>query len=146
MPDHNHYTDDFIRGILTSVKTIALVGASINEARPSNSVMRFLLAKGYHVIPVNPGQAGKRIHDQLVYAHLADIPEPIDMVDVFRNSFAVPSLIDEVLALKVLPRVIWMQLGVQHEEAARRAEAAGISVVMNRCPAIEYPRLGVRAA
>ncbi len=98
------------------------------------------------LFPVNPGQAGKRIHDQLVYAHLADIPEPIDMVDVFRNSFAVPSLVDEVLALKVLPRVIWMQLGVQHEEAARRAEAAGISVVMNRCPAIEYPRLGMHAA
>lgn len=146
MQNHDHYTDDFIRGILTSVKTIALVGASINEARPSNSVMRFLLAKGYHVIPVNPGQAGKRIHDQPVDAHLADIPEPIDMVDVFRNSFSVPSLVDEILALKVLPRVIWMQLGVQHEEAARRAEAAGISVVMNRCPAIEYPRLGMRAA
>lgn len=140
----NEYTDDFIRNILTSVRTIALVGASPNEARPSHSVMRFLLAKGYKVIPVNPGQAGKQILGQTVYAHLADIPGPVDMVDVFRNSLAVPGLVDEVLALKALPQVIWMQLGVQHEEAARRAEAAGISVVMNRCPAIEYPRLGMK--
>jgi len=144
MQDHDHYADDYIRGILSSVKTIALTGASPKEMRPSFSVMRFLLAQGYHVIPVNPGQAGKTILGQRVYPRLADVPEPIDMVDVFRNSFAVPGVVDEVLALDPLPRVIWMQLGVWDEAAAGKAEAAGIEVVMNRCPAIEIPRLGMR--
>lgn len=146
MDNHDKYSDNFIRRILTTVKTIALVGASPNEKRPSHTVMQFLLAKGYHVIPVNPGQAGKLLLGQPVYAHLADIPERIDMVDVFRNSAAVPDLMNEVLALEPLPRVVWMQLGVRHDEAARKAEAAGITVVMDRCPAIEYALLGLDAS
>ncbi|MEK1890079.1 MAG: CoA-binding protein [Phyllobacterium sp.] len=141
--DHNHYSDSFIRRILSSVKTIALVGASPNETRPSNTVMQFLLAKGYKVIPVNPGQKGKILHGQTVYARLADIPEPFDMVDVFRNSAALPGLIDEILALKQRPRVFWTQLGVRDQEVARKAEAAGLTVVMDRCPAIEYALLGL---
>lgn len=143
MQDHNHYSDSLIRSILSSVRTIALVGASAKEQRPSHTVMQFLLAKGYQVIPVNPGLAGKELLGQKVYAHLADIPVPIDMVDVFRNSFAVPDLVGEVLAVKPLPKVIWMQLGVRHEAAAVRAEAAGITVIMDRCPAIEYALLGM---
>ena len=141
--DHNHYSDGFIRRILTSVKTIALVGASPNETRPSHTVMQFLLAKGYRVIPVNPGQKGKQLLGQTVYARLADISERFDMVDVFRNSSALPGLVDEVLALKQRPMVLWTQLGVRHDEAARKAEAEGITVVMDRCPAIEFALLGL---
>ncbi len=141
--DHNHYSDSFIRRILTSVKTIALVGASPNESRPSNTVMQFLLAKDYKVFPVNPGHKGKQIHGQTVYARLADIPEPFDMVDVFRNSAALPALVDEVLALKQRPRIFWAQVGVRDEGAARKAETAGLTVVMDRCPAIEYALLGL---
>ncbi|NTS29883.1 CoA-binding protein [Phyllobacterium sp. BT25] len=144
--DHNHYSDSFIRRILTSVKTIALVGASPNESRPSNTVMQFLLAKGYKVFPVNPGHKGKQIHGQTVYARLADIPEPFDMVDVFRNSAALPALVDEVLALKQRPRIFWAQVGVRDEGAARKAETAGLTVVMDRCPAIEYALLGLDQA
>ena len=139
--DHDHYPDDYIRNILSSVKTVAMVGASANEVRPSFFVMKYLLSKGYRVIPVNPGQAGKEILGQVAYARLADIPEPIDMVDVFRAFDAVPAIVDEVLALDPLPKIIWTQLAVRHDEAAMKAEAAGIQVVMNRCPKIEYARL-----
>jgi predicted CoA-binding protein len=145
MQDHDYYSNDYIRDILLSVKTIALTGASPEEVRPSHSVMQFLLAQGYHVIPVNPGQAGRTILGQKVYARLADVPERIDMVDVFRNSSAVAGVVEEALALQPLPRVIWTQLGVWDETAARKAERAGIQVVMNRCPAIEIPRLGLRS-
>jgi predicted CoA-binding protein len=145
MQDHDYYSNDYIRDILLSVKTIALTGASPKEVRPSHSVMQFLLAQGYHVIPVNPGQAGRTILGQKVYARLADVPERIDMVDVFRNSSAVAGVVEEALALQPLPRVIWTQLGVWDETAARKAERAGIQVVMNRCPAIEIPRLGLRS-
>ena len=138
---HDHYSDELIRSILTSVKTIALVGASPNVARPSHGVMSFLLRKGYHVIPVNPGQAGKEILGQTVFASLADISEPIDMIDVFRAADQLPALVDEVLALPEKPKVIWGQLSVRHDEAAAKAEASGITVIMDRCPAIEYPRL-----
>jgi predicted CoA-binding protein len=139
--NHDHYDDSYLAGILRKVKTIALVGASPNPARPSNGVMAYLLAHGYHVIPVNPGQAGKQILGQTVYAGLADIPEPIDMIDVFRAPEYLQSVVDEALALKPLPSVIWGQLEVRDDKAASVAEAAGIDVVMNRCPAIEYPRL-----
>lgn len=139
--NHDAYDNPYIAGILNSVKTIAVVGASANEVRPSYFVMKYLLAKGYSVVPVNPGQAGKEILGQMTYARLADIPVPIDMVDIFRASEAVPAIVDEVLALKPLPKVIWTQLTVRHDEAAARAEAAGIKVVMNRCPKIEYARL-----
>jgi uncharacterized protein len=123
------------------VKTIALTGASPNPARPSNGVMGYLLSRGYKVIPVNPGQAGKQIHGQTVYARLADIPEPVDMVDVFRASEYLDGVVDEALALDPRPQVVWAQLGVSDDAAAAKAEAGGIKVVMNRCPAIEYPRL-----
>lgn len=139
--NHDSYADYYLADILRDMRVIALVGASPNPERPSNRVMAFLLRKGYRVIPVNPGQAGKEIHGQLVHARLADISEPIDMVDVFRAASALPALVDEVLALNPLPKVIWGQLSVRDDRAAERAEAAGIKVVMERCPAIEYPRL-----
>jgi predicted CoA-binding protein len=139
--NHDHYADDYISGILHSVKTIALTGASPNPARPSNGVMGYLLSRGYNVIPVNPGQAGKLIQGQLVYARLADIPVPVDMVDVFRAAEHLPDVVDEALALDEPPKVIWAQLGVRDDAAAAKAEAAGVDVVMDRCPAIEYPRL-----
>lgn len=139
--NHDRYPDDYVAGILKSVKTIALTGASPNPARPSNGVMGYLLSRGYNVIPVNPGQAGKLIHGQLVYARLADIPVPVDMVDVFRASEHLQGVVDEALALRTLPKVIWSQLGVRDDVAAAKAEAAGVKVVMDRCPAIEIPRL-----
>ena len=137
------YSDEFIIDVLQKTKVIGLVGASANPARPSHGVMGFLLRRGYRVHPVNPGLAGQMLQGQLVYAALADIPETIDMVDVFRRSETVPALVNEVLALASRPKYIWMQLGVIHAEAAARAEAAGIQVVMNRCPAIEIPRLAI---
>ncbi|TCT34610.1 CoA-binding protein [Martelella mediterranea] len=133
--------DRRIRDILSRVSTVALVGASPKPERPSHRVMGFLLSKGYRVFPVNLGQAGKEIHGQTVYAGLNEIPEPIDMVDIFRASDAVPGVVDEALGLTRRPGVIWMQLDIVHEDAARRAQQAGIEVVMDRCPAIEYPRL-----
>ncbi|WP_322418889.1 CoA-binding protein [Mesorhizobium huakuii] len=139
--NHDSYDNTYIAGILNSVKTIAMVGASANDVRPSYFVLKYLLAKGFSVFPVNPGQAGKEILGRMTYARLADIPEPIDMVDIFRAATAVPGVVDEVLRLDPLPKVIWMQLGVRHDEAAARAEAAGIKVVMNRCPKIEYGKL-----
>jgi predicted CoA-binding protein len=118
-----------------------MVGASANDVRPSFFVLKYLIAKGFTVYPVNPGHAGKEILGQHVYARLSDIPHPIDMVDVFRAPDAVPAIVDEALRLDPLPKVIWMQLGVRNDEAAARAEAAGLQVVMNRCPKIEYGKL-----
>ena len=139
--NHDSYDNTYIAGILNSVKTVAMVGASANDVRPSYFVLKYLLAKGFSVFPINPGQAGKEILGRMTYAKLADIPEPIDMVDVFRNAAAVPGIVDEVLLLDPLPKVLWMQLGVRSDEAAARAEVAGIKVVMNRCPKIEYGKL-----
>ncbi|TAA63478.1 CoA-binding protein [Shinella sp. JR1-6] len=139
--NHDSYPDYYIADILRSTRLIALVGASPNPERPSHRVMAFLLRKGYRVIPVNPGQAGKEILGQPVVGRLADIVEPIDMVDVFRAADALPSVVEEVLALNPLPKVVWGQLSVRHDAAAAAAEAAGVKVVMDRCPAIEYPRL-----
>jgi predicted CoA-binding protein len=144
--NHDHYPDSYIRHILKSVHTIAVLGASPNDARPSYGVMGFLLGKGYRVIPVNPGHAGKEILGQTVYAHLADIPEPIDMVDVFRAANQLPAVVDEVLALRPLPSVLWGQFTVRDDAAAARAEAAGIQVVMDRCPVTEYPVLMLKAS
>jgi len=135
------YSDTFIRGILNTVKTIAMVGVSPKDNRPSYFAFKYLLERGYRMIPVNPGQAGKDILGQRVYARLADIPEPVDMVDIFRASEHVAPVVEEALALDPKPRVIWMQLGVRNEAAANRAEDAGLKVVMNRCPKIEYGRL-----
>ena len=139
--DHDNYADSYIRGILNTVKTIAMVGISPKENRPSYFAFKYLLERGYRMIPVNPGQAGKEILGQKVYASLAYIPEPVDMVDVFRAPKYAPAVVAEALALKPRPGVIWMQLGVRNDEAAKLAEDNGLKVVMNRCPKIEYGRL-----
>jgi predicted CoA-binding protein/predicted lactoylglutathione lyase len=139
--NHDRYPDSYISGILNSVRTIAIVGASPNDVRPSFFVLKYLLQKGFEVFPVNPGHDDKEIVGRKVYARLADIPVAIDMVEIFRASDAVPGIVDQVLALKPRPKVIWMQLGVRNDEAAAKAEAAGLKVVMNRCPKIEYGRL-----
>lgn len=139
--DHDNYDRNLIRDVLKTTKNIAMVGASPNPARPSYGVMRFLLGKGYHVIPINPGHAGKEIQGQKVYASLADIEEQVDMVDVFRAADQLPAVIDEVLAMKNRPKVIWGQLSVRDDTAAAKAEAEGLTVIMDRCPAIEYPRV-----
>lgn len=140
---HDRYDDAYIADILTNTHTIALLGASPNAARPSYGVMRFLLSRGYKVIPVNPGQAGKEILGQPVVDRLAAIEEPVDMIDVFRAAEYLDAVVDEVLQMKPLPKVLWGQLAVRDDAAAGRAEAAGIRVVMDRCPAIEIPRLGL---
>ena len=139
--NHDSYAPDYIRGILQSVKTVALVGASNNAVRPSYFVMKYMIDKGYEVIPVNPGLAGQQILGQTVYASLKDIPQPVDMVDIFRNSEAAGTITDEALSLTPKPKVIWMQLSVRNDEAAARAEAEGVQVVMNRCPKMEYGKL-----
>jgi len=139
--DHDNYPADYIRDILRNVRTVALVGASNNDVRPSYFVLKYLLDKGYEVTPVNPGLAGKEIVGRRVYGSLKGIPHPIDMVDIFRNSQAAGVITDEALALDPRPKVIWMQLGVRNDEAAARAEAAGLKVVMNRCPKMEYGKL-----
>ncbi|WP_430511902.1 CoA-binding protein [Pannonibacter phragmitetus] len=135
------YPDSLIRQILDETKTIAIIGASANADRPVHHVMEFLIDQGYEVYPVNPGLAGKELLGRTVYASLTDIPVPVDMVDIFRASDAVPAIVDEALALAVRPKVIWMQLGIEHAQAAAEAEAAGLTVIMNRCPKIEHPRL-----
>ncbi|EKF20228.1 CoA-binding protein [Nitratireductor pacificus] len=139
--NHDTYDDAYISAILNTVKSVAIVGASANEVRPSFFVTKYLIDKGYAVYPVNPGQAGKTILGRPVVARLADLPEPVDMIDVFRPSAAVPGVADEVLAMDPLPKVVWMQLTVRDDASARRLEEAGIQVVMNRCPKIEYARL-----
>jgi predicted CoA-binding protein len=135
--------DAAVRDILTSVRRIAVVGASPNPLRPSNDVLGVLINRGYETFPINPGHAGARIGGRLVFARLADVPVAIDMVDVFRNSAAAGDVVDAALALDPLPRVIWMQLGVINEAAAERARVRGVTVVMNRCPSIELRRLRV---
>jgi predicted CoA-binding protein len=139
--NHDQYPDSYIRGILNTVKTIAMVGISPKENRPSYFVFKYLLERGYRMIAVNPGQAGKEILGQKVYAKLSDIPEPVDMVDIFRASEHAMAIVQEAIELKPKPQVIWMQLTVRNDAAAALAEAAGIKVVMNRCPKIEYGRL-----
>ena len=139
--NHDSYDNAYIAGILNSVKTIAIVGASANDVRPSFFVAKYLLSKGFEVFPINPGHAGKEILGRITYAKLSDVPVAIDMVDIFRASAAIPPVVDQALALKPPPKVIWMQLTVRNDEAAAKAEAAGVKVVMNRCPKIEYGRL-----
>ncbi len=135
------YSDEFLRDIFTQTKTIAVVGFSMNPARASHYVAAYLHDLGFRVIPVNPGHVGKEVFGTIIRASLAEIDEPVHMLDVFRRSDAVPEVVDD--ALENLPdlQVIWMQLGVMHEKAAAVARAAGKTVVMNRCPKIEYPRL-----
>jgi len=139
--NHDTYPDSYIRGILNTVKTIAMVGFSPNESRPSYFVFKYLIERGYRVIPINPGHAGKEILGQKVYAKLSDVPEPIDMVDIFRAAQFVMPIVEEALKLSPKPQVIWMQLTIRNDAAAKLAEDAGLKVVMNRCPKIEYGRL-----
>ena len=138
---HDSYLDGTIRGVLKSVKTIAIVGASNNPARPSYIVVKYLLDRGFDVIPVNPRLAGQDLLGARAYAELSEIGRPIDMVEIFRSSADAGGVTDEALALDPLPKVIWMQLSVRDDAAAGRAEAAGVQVIMNRCPKIEYGRL-----
>ncbi len=132
-------SDQTIKTVLEQTRTIALVGASVKPERPSYRVMRFLLDQGYRVFPVNPGQAGTELHGQMVYASLADVPGAIDMVDIFRRSDDVGPIVDQAIAIGA--STVWMQLGVINQDAADKATAAGLTVIMDRCPAIEYPRL-----
>ena len=136
-------TDDQLRAILTSVKTIALVGWSPKPDRPSHGVAAYLARQGYRVIPVNPGQAGQVALGEVVRAALAEITEPVDMVDIFRRSEEAGAVVDAALAAFPNLKAEWMQLGVRDDAAAARADARGVQAVMNRCPAIEIPRLGI---
>ncbi len=137
--NHDSYSDDYLRGILDRVKTIAVVGASEHWNRPSYFVMKYLQDKGYRVIPVNPRASAPEILGEKVYKSLAEIPGPIDMVDIFRRSEEAGPIVDE--AIKKGATVAWMQIGVRNDAAAKKAEQAGLSVVMNRCPKIEHARL-----
>ena len=139
--NHDAYPDDYILGILRAVKSIAMIGASANEVRPSYFVLKYLHQRGYRMLPINPGLAGKTILGLPVFARLADVPEPIDMVDIFRKSSAVGPIVDQ--AIEIGAKAVWMQLGVIDEAAAARAEAAGLKVVMDHCPKIEIARLGL---
>ncbi len=144
--NHDAYPDSYIRGILNTVKTIAMVGASKKKVRPSYFAFKYLLERGYRMIPVNPGHAGEDMLGQRIYARLSDIPEPVDMVDIFRGRQYALAIVQEALALQPRPQVIWMQLGIRDDEAAALAEANGLKVVMNRCPKIEYGRLSSEIA
>ncbi len=144
--NHDSYPDTYIRGILNTVKSIAMVGASAKQNRPSYFAFKYLLERGYNMIPVNPGHGGQFLLGRPFYDRLADVPEPIDMVDIFRASRYALAVVQEALALKPRPQVIWMQLGVRNDEAAALAEASGMKVVMNRCPKIEYGRLSSEIA
>jgi predicted CoA-binding protein len=142
MPEHDHYTDGHLRKVLGSVRTIAMVGASPDWHKASSFAMKYLQSKGYRVIPVNPRATGKSILGETCYARLSEIPQSarrVDMVDIFRNSEAAGAIADEAIAIGA--KVVWMQLGVRNDAAAARAEKAGLTVIMNRCPKIEYGRL-----
>ena len=139
--NHDAYDDSYIRAILSGVKTIAMVGASPVNVRPSYFAFKYLAQRGYDMIPVNPGHVGKSLLGKPFVASLHDIGRPIDMIDIFRSSEHVMPLVDEALAMSPLPKVIWMQLGARNDEAAAKAEAKGLQMVMNRCPKIEYGRL-----
>lgn len=139
--NHDRYDDAYIRGILSTVKTIAMVGVSANPSRPSYFAFKYLLERGYRMVPVNPALAGRELLGQPAFAGLLDIPVPVDMVDVFRAAEHAGAVVEEVLAMAPHPCVVWMQLGVRNDAAAARAQAAGLKVVMDRCPKIEYGRL-----
>ena len=139
--NHDLYDDDYIRGILNNVKSIAMVGASPVDVRPSYFAFKYLVQRGYDMIPVNPGHIGKSLLGRPFVASITDIGRPVDMVEIFRSSDHIMPVVDEALKLRPLPKVIWMQLGGRDDLAAAKAEAAGIKVVMNRCPKIEYGRL-----
>jgi uncharacterized protein len=138
---HDRYDDAHIREILATVKTVAVVGASHGDDKPSMFVVKYLTERGYRVFPINPGRAGKLVAGVPAYARLKDVPEPIDLIDVFRRADRVGEILDEALELSARPKVFWMQLGIRNDEVAARAEAAGMTVIMDRCPKIEYGRL-----
>ncbi|MCP4621217.1 MAG: CoA-binding protein [Bradyrhizobium sp.] len=144
--NHDQYDDNYIRGILNSVKSIAMVGASPVNVRPSYFAFKYLAQRGYDMIPVNPGHVGKDLLGKPFVGSLADIGRPVDMIDIFRNSSHIMPVVEEALKLPTPPKVIWMQLGGRDDAAAAKAEAAGIKVVMNRCPKIEYGRLSSEIA
>ncbi|MEP1520295.1 CoA-binding protein [Ascidiaceihabitans sp.] len=135
------YTDSFLKTVLQTSKRIAIVGVSMNPVRPSYFVARYLGLKGYTIVPVNPGHAGKTLLGETVVGSLSDIEKPVDMIDIFRRSEAVPEIVDEALACFADLKTIWMQIGVEHAEAAALAQARGVAVIQNRCPKIEYQRL-----
>jgi predicted CoA-binding protein len=139
--NHDSYNDAYIREILNTVKTVAMVGASPQNVRPSYFVFKYLAERGYDMIPINPGQVGKSLLGKPFVASLQEIGRPVDMIDIFRSAEHVMPIVELALTLNPLPKVVWMQLGVRHDEAAVKLEAAGIKVVMNRCPKIEYGRL-----
>src|SRR5258708_11828039 len=139
--NHDNYDDNYIRGILNGVKSIAMVGASPVNVRPSYFAFKYLAQRGYDMIPVNPGHVGKSLLGKPFVASLSDIGRPVDMIDIFRNSSHIMPVVDEALTLSPPPKVIWMQLGARDDAAAAKAEAIGLKVVMNRCPKIEYGRL-----
>ncbi|HYY39216.1 MAG TPA: CoA-binding protein [Xanthobacteraceae bacterium] len=143
---HDTYDDSYIRGILNTVKTIAMVGVSANTSRPSYFAFKYLLERGFRMIPVNPALGGQDLLGRKVYAGLSEIPEPVDMVDIFRAPRYALAIVEEALALSPRPQVIWMQLGIRNDDAAKLAEASGLKVVMNRCPKIEYGRLSSEIA
>lgn len=141
--DHDNYSDAYLRRLLNGIRSIAVVGASPKWNRPSYFVMKYLQEKGYRIFPINPGVAGQEILGEMVYASLEDVPESFDMVDIFRNSEVAGTVTDQAIALKDAKNIkaVWMQLTVRNDEAAARAEAAGLQMVMNRCPKIEFGRL-----
>ncbi|MEL6505374.1 MAG: CoA-binding protein [Pseudomonadota bacterium] len=141
MSEHDAYADDHIRAVLKSAKSIAIIGASANENRPSFFVAQYMKAKGYDIYPINPGHAGQEIAGAMTYASLADLPGPVDMVDVFRRTEALPGIVQEVVRMAELPKVVWLQLGIRDDAIAAALEMAGVTVVQNRCPKIEYARL-----
>ena len=141
MSDRNRYTDAEIRNILMSIKSMAIVGASANKVRPSYFVATYMVAKGYDVFPINPGSAGTEIADSMTFASLADLPGPVDMIDYFRKPEFLPQFAAEVMRMPELPKVVWMQLGIRDDAVAQALEMAGITVIQNRCPKIEYARL-----
>ncbi len=135
------YSDSSLKSVLRSAKVVAVVGVSANPVRPSYFVARYLKLKGVRVIPVNPGLAGQMLFGERVYGSLSDVPDEVDMVDIFRRSEAVPAIVDEALARWPDLKTIWMQIGVEHAQAAAVAQARGVTVIQNRCPKIEYQRL-----
>ncbi|HVA38961.1 MAG TPA: CoA-binding protein [Candidatus Dormibacteraeota bacterium] len=139
MTNHDGYGDDYLRAILRQTKTVAVVGASADPDRPSNLVMRYLQANGFRVIPVNPSLAGAMILGERAFAALKEVPVPVDLVDVFRVSGAAPEIVADAIGIRA--RAVWMQVGVRHDEAARRGEAAGLKIVMDRCVKTELSRL-----
>ena len=141
MTDHDQYSDAHIRSILQSVKSVAMIGASANKVRPSYFVATYLIAKGYDLFPINPGRAGGEIADVPAYASLADLPGPVDMVDIFRKPDALPAIVNDIMQMPELPKVVWLQLTIRDDDIASALEMAGITVIQNRCPKIEYGRL-----